>query len=62
MASKTEHSSYLGLPMEIRHKKNLHFIITGEDLEDDTDLVCKLEETTYQRPKLIVFHGSTTMF
>lgn len=60
MASKTKHSSYLGLPMEIR-QKILHYTITDEDLEDDMDLVCKTGNVG-SCAKVTVFNGSTTMF
>lgn len=60
MACKTKHSSYLGLPMEIR-QKILHYTITDEDLEDDLDLVCKTGKVG-SCAKLTVFNGGTTMF
>lgn len=61
MTFKTKHSSYLGLPMEIR-QKILHYTTTDEDLEDDVDLVCKRGATGYECQKFKAFNGSTMMF
>ncbi|QDS77016.1 hypothetical protein FKW77_006373 [Venturia effusa] len=65
MAFEAKHSSYLGLPMEIR-QKILHYTITDEDLEADTDINHRrydhfIKGVTWCM-EVVKFNGSATMF